>query len=111
MDAVRAFVLAYFAANPAVYHPAQIQAIDRYIERESRYDYTVEASSGACLFQWAGSRRRRITHGGACPPLRYQLRYADWEMRSPTFRCFLYARSPGEAYAILRYTFGRGNAC
>lgn len=105
MDAVRSAMLAYFIA--AGYPQPQLAALDRYVASESSYDHLVQSWSGACLFQWAGSRRRRVTNGGRCPPLKVQLAIADQEIRS-NFPCFLRASNP---YAVFRRTFGRGGSC
>ncbi len=108
MEYVRAVVLAYFAA--AGYPSPQVAAIDRYISGESGYDHLVQAYTGACLLQWAGSRRWRVTHGGGCPPLKVQLAIADNEIRTD-FRCFFAPMSAGQAYAVFRSHFGWGRAC
>jgi hypothetical protein len=78
---------------------------------ESRHNPCVVAASGSYgLYQWIGSRRRKLlaTTGGQCPTWEQQLAFADNELRSePSYAAFWQA-APDQAFHILREKFGYG---
>lgn len=93
------------------YAPHQRDAVLSYVSRESGFRPSVVAASGACLLQWAGSRRRAMLAlgNGQCPTWETQMDFADRELRTePCFAAFWRA-APDRAFATLRRTFGKGN--
>lgn len=91
------------------YSPAQRDAVLFYIHHESDFDPATIERSGACLVQWAGSRRRQILAlgNGRCPSIETQLEFADHELRTiPNFRGFWTSSNPRWH---MRYHFGQGH--
>jgi hypothetical protein len=93
------------------YEPAQRDAVLQQLWTESRFEPCVVASSGASyLPQWAGVRLRRVKaiFGPGCPSWDKQMEMIDWELRNePSYQAFWSAR-PGNAFKVLRMTFGKG---
>lgn len=81
-------------------------AVLSYINHESGFQPDVIAWSGACLFQWAGSRRRYVLSvgHGRCPNLYTQLAIADRELHTD-FAGFWRSANPS---AHMRKHFGAG---
>jgi len=73
--------------------PLQAAVLD-YVKHESGFEAGKIVSTGACLFQWAGVRRRRVLAlgGGVCPAWEAQMGFMDRELRGED--CFrpLWAR-------------------
>ena len=88
------------------YDPAHREAVLNYIAHESDFEPDVVERTGACLFQWAGQRRRyALSLGrGRCPPWEVQMLIADRELRGP-FAGFWRAHDPR---THMRAHFGRG---
>lgn len=87
-------------------------AVLTYIEHESGFDPDATSRSGACLFQWAGSRRRDVLAlgHGKCPPIETQVQFAIKELREVgAFQCFWLARSYPDAARMMRRGFGSGH--
>jgi hypothetical protein len=89
------------------YDPDHRDAVLRYIQAESGFEEQVVSRSGACLCQWAGSRRRSILSQGRCPSWERQLEFADAELRSGLYERFWKTKG-AEVFRALRDTFGRG---
>ena len=88
------------------YSQAQQYAVLNYIHRESDFNPDTIERTGACLYQWAGERRRailKIGHGH-CPDWRTQVEFADYELRH-TFCGFFHTSNP---YQHIRVHFGSG---
>lgn len=82
------------------------EAVLAYVRSESDFQWWKIEWSGACLFQWAGERRRDVLAAGhgRCPSWRDQAIFADRELRT-LFRGFWTTRYPGEH---MRRHFGAG---
>lgn len=88
------------------YDAPRRDAVLAYVGRESGFDPDVVTASGACLFQWAGARRREVLMlgEGRCPSWEAQVELADRELRT-TFAGFWRSRHPA---ARMRECFGKG---
>lgn len=88
------------------YDPPHQRAVLEYVHHESGFQPDVVVRTGACLFQWAGSRRRAVLKlgGGHCPSWEVQIEQADHEMRT-LFPGFFHSLRPFEH---MRNHFGRG---
>ena len=107
--ALCAFTSAWFSDH--WFDPPHTRAVLTYIERESGFDPNVIVTTGACLGQWAGSRRKTVLAAGhgKCPPIAWQLEQIHSELwRVDAFRCFWKASTYEGALAALRRGFGRG---
>jgi hypothetical protein len=91
------------------YAPHQRDAMLRQAWTESRFQpCAVSGSSGSFgLYQWAGSRKRRLLAIGACPSWETQLKFADTELHTAPYSRF-WSTSPRVAFGVLRECFGRG---
>jgi hypothetical protein len=81
-----------------------------YIKRESDFQSEKIEWSGACLFQWAGTRRVSILKlgGGKCPSWEEQMKFADNELRTmPEFRGF-WVSDRNSAHMLFHRCFGQG---
>jgi hypothetical protein len=106
-EAVRAVMLSWFLAHN--YSPSQAQAMIHQANIESRLQPCVRAHTGSWLYGWVGSRRKALAaYAGttSCPPLRTQLEFADYELR--TEYTSFWDASPRNAFHVLRKCFGRG---
>lgn len=83
-------------------------AVLSYVGHESGYETNVVTRTGACLFQWAGARRRRLMDEyGRCPSWWRQMIFADHELRNVrAYRCFWTGANPAGA---MKRGFGGGH--
>ena len=81
-------------------------AVLAYVRHESGFVPNAIARSGACLFQWAGPRRREVLRigRGTCPSWQVQATIADRELRTH-FAGFWWSRDPA---LHMRRHFGTG---
>lgn len=110
-EAVRAFLFAYWMAVPGSDY-AHAAALMQHAYDETRFSPCVvnPSSSASGIYQWLGERRYELAQFAgtrACPSLKTQLDFANWELHRPPYNAFW--RIPGgRAYSFLRQCFGYG---
>lgn len=94
------------------FDPIHRDAVITYVQHESGFDPNVIVNTGACLFQFAGARRRIALQAGngRCPPVTWQLERMRWELLNVrAYACFWRERTYTGALQALRRGFGAGH--
>jgi hypothetical protein len=105
-------IVRWFAT--AGYHRFQAEALADHAKIESGFrPCAAGAADLRYTYQWGGTRLQRLyefTHTRSCPPLDWQLAFADHELKTdPKFWCFWRTETRSAALAALRRGFGRGS--
>jgi hypothetical protein len=100
--------------SSAGYHRFQAEALADHAMIESGFRPCAAGPADLrYTYQWGGTRLQRLYEFAStrsCPPLDWQLAFADTELRNdPKFACFWYAHTRAEALGALRRGFGRGS--